>query len=184
MERTNRGATARRSKTNARSSRGMYVDGNTVRRLEERPSRQQRGSKEAQIAKRRAARPASQTERKNRQVSRETQRNREKAMSMGRGFVFFLAVVSVAVLFCCVNYLQLKAEVTTKMKSVATLESELSQLKEENNAYESQVTSDVDLNNIKKIAIGRLGMNYPTDDQKKTYSVPSNSYVRQYQDIN
>ena len=178
MERTNRGATTRRSKTNARSSRGMYVDGNTVRRLEERPSRQQRGSKEAQIAKRRAARPASQTERKNRQVSR------EKAMSMGRGFVFFLAVVSVAVLFCCVNYLQLKAEVTTKMKSVATLESELSQLKEENNAYESQVTSDVDLNNIKKIAIGRLGMNYPTDDQKKTYSVPSNSYVRQYQDIN
>ena len=70
------------------------------------------------------------------------------------------------------------------MKSVATLESELSQLKEENNAYESQVTSDVDLNNIKKIAIGRLGMNYPKDDQKKTYSVPSNSYVRQYQDIN
>ena len=70
MERTNRGATTRRSKTNARSSRGMYVDGNTVRRLEERPSRQQRGSKEAQIAKRRAARPASQTERKNRQVSR------------------------------------------------------------------------------------------------------------------
>ena len=69
------------------------------------------------------------------------------------------------------------------MKTVATLESELSQLKEENNAYESQVTSDVDLNNIKKIAIGRLGMNYPTDDQKKTYSVPSNSYVRQYQDI-
>ena len=51
MERTNRGATTRRSKTNARSSRGMYVDGNTVRRLEERPSRQQRGSKEAQIAK-------------------------------------------------------------------------------------------------------------------------------------
>ena len=107
MERTNRGATTRRSKTNARSSRGMYVDGNTVRRLEERPSRQQRGSKEAQIAKRKATRPASQTERKNRQVSRETQRNREKAMSMGRGFVFFLAVVSVAVLFwyCSISHL-------------------------------------------------------------------------------
>lgn len=163
----------------------MYVDGNTVRRLEENPSRQRQGSKEAQIAKRRkSARPASQSERRNRQVSREIQRNREKAMSMGRSFVLFLAVVSVAVLFCCVNYLQLKAEVTTKMKHVATLESELSQLKEENNAYESQVTSDVDLNNIKKIAIGRLGMNYPTDAQKKTYSVPSNSYVRQYQDIN
>ena len=72
---------------------------------------------------------------------------------------------------------------TGKMKTVAVLETELSQVKEDNNAYESQVTSDVDLNTIKKLAIGRLGMNYPTDDQKKTYSMPSNSYVRQYQDV-
>lgn len=53
-------------------------------------------------------------------------------MSMGRGFVTFLAVVSVAVLFCCVNYLQLKAELTGRIKSVAGLESEWAQLKEEN----------------------------------------------------
>ena len=96
---------------------------------------------------------------------------------MGRGFVVFLAVVSVAVLFCCVNYLQLKSELTGKIKT------ELSQIKEDNNAYESQVTSDVDLNTIKKLAIGRLGMNYPKDDQKKTYTMPSNSYVRQYQEV-
>ena len=62
-------------------------------------------------------------------------------------------------------------------------ETELSQIKEDNNAYESQVTSDVDLNTIKKLAIGRLGMNYPKDDQKKTYTMPSNSYVRQYQEV-
>lgn len=104
-------------------------------------------------------------------------------MSMGRGFVTFLAVVSVAVLFCCVNYLQLKAELTGRIKSVAGLESEWAQLKEENDAYESQVTSEVDLDQIREIAIGRLGMNYPTDSQKKTYSVPSSSYVRQYQDV-
>ena len=62
-------------------------------------------------------------------------------------------------------------------------ETELSQIKEDNNAYESQVTSEVDLNTIKKLAIGRLGMNYPKDDQKKTYTMPSNSYVRQYQEV-
>lgn len=118
-----------------------------------------------------------------RELSREAQRNREKAKSMGRGFVVFLAVVSVAVLFCCVNYLQLKSELTGKIKTVASLETELSQIKEDNNAYESQVTSNVDLNTIKKLAIGRLGMNYPKDDQKKTYTMPSNSYVRQYQEV-
>ena len=69
------------------------------------------------------------------------------------------------------------------MKAVAVLESELTELKEDNDAYESQVTSNVDLNEIKKIAIGRLGMKYPSDDQKMTYQSSTSSYVRQYQDI-
>ena len=182
MERTNRAVTSRKNRTNARNARGMYVDGNAVRRLQEVPARpyQAPGVQTARrVRENMPERPAAQP----RQLSREAQRNREKAKSMGRGFVVFLAVVSVAVLFCCVNYLQLKSELTGKIKTVASLETELSQIKEDNNAYESQVTSDVDLNTIKKLAIGRLGMNYPTDDQKKTYSMPSNSYVRQYQEV-
>ena len=182
MERTNRAVTSRKNRTNARNARGMYVDGNAVRRLQEVPARpyQAPGVQTARrVRENMPERPAAQP----RQLSREAQRNREKAKSMGRGFVVFLAVVSVAVLFCCVNYLQLKSELTGKIKTVASLETELSQIKEDNNAYESQVTSDVDLNTIKKLAIGRLGMNYPTDEQKKTYTMPSNSYVRQYQDV-
>ena len=182
MERTNRAVTSRKNRTNARNARGMYVDGNAVRRLQEVPARpyQAPGAQTARrVRENMPERPAVQP----RQLSREAQRNREKAKSMGRGFVVFLAVVSVAVLFCCVNYLQLKSELTGKIKTVASLETELSQIKEDNNAYESQVTSDVDLNTIKKLAIGRLGLSYPKDDQKKTYTMPSNSYVRQYQEV-
>lgn len=182
MERTNRAVTSRKNRTNARNARGMYVDGNAVRRLQEVPARpyQAPGAQTARrVRENMPERPAAQP----RQLSREAQRNREKAKSMGRGFVVFLAAVSVAVLFCCVNYLQLKSELTGKIKTVASLETELSQIKEDNNAYESQVTSDVDLNTIKKLAIGHLGMNYPKDDQKKTYTMPSNSYVRQYQEV-
>lgn len=163
----------------------MYIDGNTVRKLQEVPERRystgrssqkrQYGNSQKTVSRR--------TESRTREVSRKTIRNRQKAVSMGRGYVFFLAVVSVAVLLCCVNYLQLRSDVTGRIKNVAVLESELSELREENNAYESQVNSDVDLNQIKKIAIGRLGMNYPREDQKKTYSMSNNSYVRQYQDI-
>lgn len=165
---------------NARNARGMYVDGNTVRRLQEVPDRKMPASRGQSVQHSSAMRTVTAGKQG---ISRETRRNREKAMSMGRGFVAFLAVVSVAVLFCCVNYLQLKSELTGRIKTVASLESEWAQLKEENDAYESQVTSEVDLNQIKKIAIGRLGMHYPADSQKKTYSVPSSSYVRQYQDI-
>ena len=170
--------TARRSRENVRNARGMYVDGNTVRRLQEVPERNIPAVRGTQDRRQRKTTKASsaKTARRAHAVSRETMRNRQKAMSMGRGFVFFLAVISVAVLFCCVNYLQLRADITV-------LESELSELREENNAYESQVNSSVDLNRIKKIAIGRLGMNYPGEEQKKTYSMSNNSYVRQYQDV-
>ena len=43
--------------------------------------------------------------------------------------------------------------------------------------------NDMILNKIKQIALGRLGMKYPSDDQTVTYSTSGNSYVRQYQDI-
>ena len=202
MANTGRPTTTRRNPNTARTNRGVYVEGNTARRLQEAParrndparhndpSRRNDPARKAPAGKRvrssntsKKAVSAKSTAAASRQTSRVTQRNREKAMSMNRGFVIFLTAVSVAVLFMCVHYLQLKWDLTAQMKTVAALEAQLSELKEENDAYESQVTTNVDLNAIKKIAIGRLGMRYPTDDQKMTYETSKNSYVRQYQDI-
>ena len=170
MARTTRSETARRSRTSARTNRGMYVDGNTVRRLAEVPERKRQPGRQN---------PARQKH----QLSKEAQKNRQKATAMNWGFVAFLAVVCVAILFCSVKYLRYKSEITAKMSTVASLEEELADLKEDNDAYYSQVTSNVDLNKIKQTALGRLGMKYPSDDQTVTYSTSGNSYVRQYQDI-
>lgn len=183
MAKTNRPAATRRNTNNMRNSRAMYVEGNTARRLQEVPDRHYQTPQERQKRRKPEKKQAVQVRKQNRQVSSAAQRNREKAMGMSRSFVVFLAVVCTAVLFFCVNYLQLKSEITAKMKTVATLEAELTQLKEDNDAYYSQVSSNVDLNRIKKIAIGRLGMKYPTDDQKMTYTTSRSSYVRQYQDV-
>lgn len=181
MARTDRTETARRIALAVRNNRGMYVDGNTVRRLQEVPGKRNRPAQQ----KRKRVRPAARNtvQRVPHKLSRETQKNREKAMSMNIGFVAFLAIVSAAVLFFCVNYLQLKSEITGKMRGVAALEAELTQLKEDNDAYYSQVTSNVDLTEIKKIAIGRLGMKYPSKEQTMTYKTARSSYVRQYQDV-
>lgn len=189
MANTGRPTTARRNPNTVRNNKGVYIEGNTARRLQEVPAKRSYSRQKPPVRKRvqaaetsgstRSSRPSASS----RQLSRETQRNREKAMSMSRGFVIFLAIVSVAVLFVCVHYLQLKSELTAKMKAVAAMESQLTELKEDNDAYESQVTSNVDLNAIKAIAMGRLGMRYPSDDQKMTYETSQSSYVRQYQDI-
>ena len=192
MARSNRAETARRRKNNARVNRGMYVEGNTVRRIAEvpdrrrQPGRQQPGRRKQTDRNRRSVQAApapAAVPKQKRQLSEAAQKNRQKATAMNWGFVVFLAVVCTAILFCSVNYLRYKSEITARMRSVANLEEELAQLKEDNDAYYSQVTSNVDLNQIKKTAIGRLGMRYPSDDQTVSYSASGNSYVRQYQDV-
>ncbi|MFR3494478.1 MAG: hypothetical protein ACLTTJ_12105 [Blautia sp.] len=98
MERTNRAVTSRKNRTNARNARGMYVDGNVVRRLQEVPARpyQAPGAQTARrVRENMPERTGSSTETAQ---SGSTEKQR-KAKSMGRGFVVFLAVVSVAVLF-------------------------------------------------------------------------------------
>ena len=67
-------------------------------------------------------------------VSRRAQRNRARAVQMSRGYVVFLAVVSVAALLMCVRYLKLKAEITTQTSEIASLESALNELKADNDA--------------------------------------------------
>lgn len=116
-------------------------------------------------------------------VSKATRKNRERAQGMTWVFVVFLAAVSVAVLYTCVQFLQLKAQITNSVETIAQLESEYSQLRADNDAYESQLNASVDLEEVKKTAMERLGMKYPADNQVITYQMPKGSYVRQFQDV-
>lgn len=144
--------------------REIYVDGNTVRKPAE-PVRPERRREE-------------------RRVSRQATKNRKKAMQMGRGYVMFLSLVSVATLFVCVHFIQLRSTVTAQMKKTASLETELSQLVAENDAFYDSTVSNVDLDHIRDVAINELGMSYAEEDQIIWYSSNStNSYVRQYQDV-
>lgn len=117
------------------------------------------------------------------QLSKDTITNRENATRINLSFVIFLVAVCVAILFSSVRYLRLKSEITMRMEDVAIVESRLSTLREENDALYSQIISLSDLSEIKKEALGRLHMSYPTDEQTETYETSRSSYVRQYQDV-
>ena len=143
--------------------RGTYVDGNTVRRVQ--------------------ALPKEERQQHRKTISRTARKNRERAQSMSVVFVLFLAVVSVAVLITCVQFLQLKSQITRSIQKTAELESTYNQPKTDNDAYESQISSSVDLNQVKQAAMGQLGMKYPSENQIFTYQIEKGSYVRQYQDV-
>lgn len=146
------------------NAKNIYVDGNTVRKPVETERPKER-----------------QTERR---VSRQASQNRHKALQMSRGYVLFLSLVSVATLLVCVHFIQLRSTVTSQLKEVASLETQLNQLVAENDALYDKTVSDIDLDHVKTVAIEKLGMSYAAEDQIIWYSSnTTNSYVRQYQDV-
>ena len=155
-------------------------------RIEERKKQQkieQQRRREKQQTKEQAFLDRERQQRANRKrTSADTiSRNRQNATQMQRGFVVFLAIASIAVLFSCIHYLQLKSELTYKMQTVANLESELEELRNYNDAYENEVLNSVDLEEIKQKAIGKLGMKYQVAEHVQEYDANSKGYVRQYQ---
>ena len=70
-------------------------------------------------------------------------------------------------------------ELTTKITEVSRMESELNSLKLSNDEEYSRITSNINLEEIKRIAIGELGMTYATEGQVITYASSSNDYMRQ-----
>lgn len=153
---------SRRVNSRAEQQERYVVWGNTVRKIEAIP--EERPPKRAG-------------------VSRKAQRNRARAVQMSRGYVLFLAVVSVAALLMCVRYLKLKAEITTQTSEIASLETALNELKADNDALYNTVTASVDLEKIREEAMNRLGMDYPKEDQIYQFDTSGNSYVRQYKDV-
>ena len=117
-------------------------------------------------------------------LSEQAKKNRERALNINRGFVLFLSLIMVAIMVVCIRYIRLRAQYTALISTVASLESDLTKIKEDNDAYYSQVTSNLDLSRVRKIAISRLGMKYPTENQIESYTIAEGSgYVRQYQDL-
>ena len=120
-----------------------------------------------------------QMEEPRRQLSHETRKNREKARHMSIGYVTFLMGALIACAAFLVNYIQMQSELTTKITEVSRMESELNSLKLSNDEEYSRITSNINLEEIKRISIGELGMTYATEGQVITYASSSNDYMRQ-----
>lgn len=114
-----------------------------------------------------------------RQIQPAVRKNRERANHMSAGYVLFLAAALCAAAFILVNYIQLQAELTNLTKSVAAKESELNVLRDANDEQYNRIVNSINLEEIKRIAIGELGMTYAQEGQIITYSNEGDDYMRQ-----
>lgn len=166
--------------TREKQNTGTYIEGSTVRKLNQYGQAVPKEVPERRIAtpeRKREVRPA------NRPTSAARRRARRKALQMNLGYVGFLSIAAVASLFICVNYLRLQYEVTKAGKELTSMESSYSELKLANDAAEARAVSSVDLDEIRDIAINELGMVYANRDQIVTYEKQDKDFVRQYKEV-
>ena len=116
-----------------------------------------------------------------RQPERRERRHAEKSnvQYVNVLYMIFLAAASCMVLWSCVNYLQFQAETTSRVKQIASLETELEDLRKENNDNYTRIMTSVDLDHIRDVAINELGMVYAEPNQVILYDGGTDDYVRQ-----
>lgn len=139
-----------------------YVQGNTVRKAQ--PVRQM-------------------PERPQKRVSNSVRKNRERAKHMSAGYVLFLCAALVSAGIILVYYIGLQSDITNSVKHIAALERQLNGLKVANEENYSRISSSVDLEEIRRIAIQELGMQYAKEGQIITFASENSDYVKQMAEI-
>ena len=160
MAQTTRRRVTRTTTNNTRQAarKNLYVYDNTARQLDVR--------RQLEEAPRR-------------QLSNETRKNRDKAQHMNPGYVFFLLGALCICAIVLINYVQLQSEITTTSNNISVLESNLNTMQLTNDENYNRIVSSIDLEEVRKIAIGELGMTYAKEGQIITYTNNGTDYMRQ-----
>ncbi len=116
-------------------------------------------------------------------VSNTTRKNREKAFHMNLGYVAFLTagLVFASVVLC--GYIQLQSEITNMVGTISEMETYYNNLKMANDEQYNRISSSIDLEQVKAVAIGELGMTYAKEGQIVLVEDDSTDYVRQTSDL-
>lgn len=153
--------TTGRNRAQGRGNR-YYVQGNVVRKLD--------------VTKEIERQPQ-------KKISNTARKNREKAKHMNAGYVMFLCIALVVTGITLVNYIGLQTDITNSIKNISSLEKQLNDLKLDNDEEYSRINSSVNLEEIRRIAIQELGMQYADEGQIISFASENNDYVKQMADI-
>ena len=138
------------------------VQGNVVRNLQAVPERRQGETGPVEVPRR----------------SRKQVRN-----TLSIPYCIFLAVACVLTLTLGAYYLEQQALATSSQKKIASLESQLAELRKTNADELNRIETSVNLEEIREIAMNELGMVYATEENVVLYENTRQNYVSQYNDI-
>ena len=111
-------------------------------------------------------------------------RNRKQVRStLSIPYCIFLTVACVLTLALGSYYLQQQALSTSSQKKIASLESQLAEMKKVNADELNRIETSVNLEEIRDIAINELGMVYATEENVVLYKNTTQNYVSQYENV-
>lgn len=117
------------------------------------------------------------------ELNRERRRNKEFAQAMNRRYIGFLLAAAVCVFFAAAVYLSQIASTDDAKQNVQTLQSQIADLKAQNDETQSRMDASVNPEQIRQTAMDELGMVYAGQDQILNYDYEESDYVRQYEEI-
>lgn len=116
-------------------------------------------------------------------ASVQVRKNRRNAMRMNMGYVIFLGISVIFLLWLCIGYVRINSELSRHARNVSYLEHQIAEKKEENTTRYNNAVNSIDMNEIRRSAIEDLGMVPVKDDQIIRYKEDTESYVKQYNNI-
>lgn len=157
-----------------------YIDGNTARELAMQAERRKEQVHQEYVEWQEEER---EQRKRQRQTRAAVMKNRERALQISPGYVVFLTAIMavMVVVFAC--YLQLHANLNKSVQNVALLETQILELKNENDAVQKKISNSVNLDTIRQKAIDELGMVYPQKEQIEFFEVDKDDYMNQYENI-
>ena len=154
---------SQRKKSNTGRINDNYIDGNTVRKLNV------------------VEEIHNPIDRKEKLYS--NQRNQRQALYMNLGYVVFLIGALIMAAMILMSYIRLQADIIIAVENIASMESQLNDLKLSNDENYARASSSVDLEEVRRVAIGELGMKYAKEGQIINVSGHGTDYVRQLAQI-
>ncbi|MCQ2080615.1 MAG: hypothetical protein MJZ11_03090 [Lachnospiraceae bacterium] len=107
-------------------------------------------------------------------------KGRRKSRAVTRVKTALFLMVTFGVLAVVITYyLSLQAGITNSVKVISAKESRLNEIRLDNDENYSRITSNVDLEEIRRVAIQELGMRYAEEGQIISFDGEGSDYVRQ-----
>ena len=147
--------------------------GNTVRRMEAVPDyRRERREREER-----------EREEQLRRRKRQVRRNQERQLRMSKRYVVFLTMAVTVFGVFAGTYIKIQSDMTARMNTISSLESQIADLKADNDEAYKRIRMSVDLDSVREKALNELGMSYAKESQIIYYTVDNDDFMNQYSEI-